>query len=110
MKLNNAPDVTEDLNCRTAVHCKELLGEQWTEDELWDARHILLAVNEGVPVDLSADEMEKMAKRGLVYDIKRLPGRGRYANRYTFEWHDKLVTLVRAAFCSPNAGDERRNT
>lgn len=44
-----------------------------------------------------ADRMDELAKRGLVYDVTRLPGRGRYANRFTFQWHDKLEELVRAA-------------
>ena len=90
-----------------AVVCKELLGESWTDNDLWDARHCLMAIYEGVVVNLTADRMDELAKRGLVYDITRLPGRGRYAKRFTFQWHDKLEALVKAAkdagVYSPNA-------
>jgi nuclear transport factor 2 (NTF2) superfamily protein len=76
---------------------KELLGESWTTDELWDARHVLMAIYEGVDVHLTVGRMDELAARGLVHDVTRLPGRGRYANRFTFQWHDKLEQLFHAA-------------
>lgn len=79
------------------VRSTRLLGESWTDNELWDARHCLMAIYEGVDVNLTADRMDELAKRGLVYDITRLTGRGRYAKRFTFQWHDKLEALVNAA-------------
>jgi hypothetical protein len=56
-----------------------------------------MAIYERVDVNLTADRMEELAKRGLVHDITRLPGRGRYSKRFTFQWHDKLEALVNAA-------------
>jgi hypothetical protein len=93
------------------VRSTRLLGESWTDNDLWDARHCLMAIYEGVDVNLTADRMDELAKRGLVYDITRLPGRGRYAKRFTFQWQDKLEALVNAAkdagVYSPNAPDQR---
>lgn len=88
---------TLENETRGAVDCTVLLGESWTNDDLWDARHCLMAIYEGVDVNLTADRMDQLAKRSLVYDVTRLPGRGRYAKRFTFQWHDKLEELVRAA-------------
>lgn len=96
------------------VRSTRLLGESWTDNDLWDARHCLMAIYEGVDVNLTADRMDELAKHGLVYDITRLPGRGRYAKRFTFQWHDKLEELVEAAkdagVYSPNVevSDSRR--
>lgn len=74
-----------------------LLGESWTDKELWDARHCLESTYEGVSAKLTAERMDELAERGLVHDVTRLPGRGRYAHRCTFMESELLGDLVRAA-------------
>lgn len=99
----NAPHVIEQPTALPAVACSEWLGEQWTHDELYKAKHVMSAVYEGVDVNLTIEEMRELEKRGLVTDIKVKPGRGRYAGRYGFEWTDKLEELVKAVrTSSPN--------
>lgn len=84
--------------------CSAWLGEQWTEDDIHDARHVLSAVYEGVDCNLPISRMRELERRGLVADIIEGPKRGCKAGRYQYLWTDKLEQLVRASnACSPNA-------
>jgi hypothetical protein len=76
---------------------RELLGEKWDMAEIFDARHAMGSVYEGVSCSVPYERMLDLQKRGLVSDVTKLPGRGRYANRYTFEWNQKLEDLVKAS-------------
>lgn len=78
-------------------HMTTLLDELWTDAELWDAHHCLTAIYEGTDVNLTPIRMKELANRGLVHSVIRLPGRGKYAGRFKFQWHDKLASLVLAA-------------
>lgn len=75
---------------------KEFLGEKWTDDELADARHFWSAINEGIDAGIPYMRALKLQERGLIKDVEEKPGRGRYANRYSFNWTDKLEQLVAA--------------
>jgi hypothetical protein len=65
------------------------LGERWTLDDVYDARHVLSAVYEGVDCGLSVARMRELERRGLVVDIVERP-RG----RYEYQWTPKLERLV----------------
>lgn len=75
---------------------KTLIGEQWTDGELADAKHLFSAVCEGVDASISHERMTHLAERGLVENLERGPTRGRNAGRYTFLSTDKLENLFRA--------------
>ena len=68
--------------------------DDFTEDELMNARHVLLAIYEGVDANLSYEEAEALQTKGLLCDLVKLPGRGRYAGRFEFYWNDELKDIV----------------
>lgn len=79
-----------------ACGLKLLLGESWSQDELMDAKIVMSCIYEGVDCPLPVERMLELERRGLVTNIKAKRGRGRYANRFEFEWCDKLELLVKA--------------
>lgn len=67
-----------------------------TEETLRDAYEVYRSGCEGRLVSLDLGRIEDLEERGLVRDVKLLPGRGRYAGRFEFTSTDRLEIVVRA--------------
>jgi hypothetical protein len=83
------------------LYCEEKAKEPGvlqglTTWELTSAKEVWLAVCSGFPASLSVDDLKKLASKGLVCDLRLLPGRGRYAGRFEYMHTDRLEIVVRA--------------
>lgn len=74
----------------------DTLLKGFTDDELWTARHVLVAIYEGEPPDIAFKAAMSLQEKGLLKDVEKLPGRGRYAGRFEFHHTDKLEQVVMA--------------
>jgi hypothetical protein len=70
--------------------------EGLTEEDLSNAREVYRSICEGRSVNLDVGDIEDLEIVGLVRDVRRLPGRGRYAGRYEFMPTDRLHIVVYA--------------
>jgi hypothetical protein len=82
--------------------------EQLTEDEKDNASTFWRFMLEGEAIPLSYPEVKRLEDVGLVENLEKLPGRGRYAGRWNATWTDKLAELMKSDIrrVEPTTGDE----
>jgi hypothetical protein len=76
------------------IGCVEM--EQLTPDEEDNARTFWRFTLEGESIPLSYAEVKRLEELGLVENLDKLPGRGRYAGRWNAIWTDKLADLMKS--------------
>jgi hypothetical protein len=71
--------------------------EQLTEDEKDNARTFWRCMGEGEEIPLGYSEVKRLEELGLVENLEKLPGRGRYAGRWNAIWTDKLAEFMKSS-------------
>jgi hypothetical protein len=70
--------------------------------DLITARKVFFAGHGEDGIDMSFERMLPLQEKGWIRELERLPGRGRYAGRFTYFPTDKLAIIVRAAHNKEN--------
>ena len=107
IKTSNAPDGTDHLNCLTAVHCKELLGDgtelyqrtmaEWASEDdggelmrqVWSPTPWMISVDVGIGNDERRREIRNWCNRNLGNET--IPYG---AHRQGGAWNEGSVTII----------------